>query len=311
MMTYIGNGYYCYTDSTAMLLASIGETIPSARIEVLTGVGIGAFWNEVDAMLWFCSLATTPDRGISKALAMLGFEYTERSRQASDPVPFDQLRADLAKSPVALGPIDMGYLRYNPSCGKLAGVDHYVLAYHMDAQEISLHDPIGFPHVVLPLEQLELAWKAEQIDYRRGAYRCWTFPKRVRQPSAEEIYNQAMQYFTACYRFKFDTSPLNAWPTGRDAILAGADCIRNGTLAPKSAGFLVRFMFQLSARRALDFAAFFTPYNARLAKLKGRQAELFGRCHSHAVYGKWAVVADTLQHLADHEEEFQSTLLAS
>jgi hypothetical protein len=310
MITYIGNGYYCYTDSTAMLLASIGEIIPSSRIEVLTGVGLWAFWNEADTMLWFCSLATTPDRGISKALAMLGFEYTERSSQASDPAPFDQLRADLAKTPVALGPIDMGYLRYNPNCENLSGVDHYVLAYHMDEQEIYLHDPIGFPHVALSLEQLELAWKAEQIDYRRGAYRYWTAPKRVRHPTAEEVYNQAVQYFTACYRFKFDTPPLSEWLCGRDAILAGADCIRNGILAPKSAGFLARFMFQLSARRALDFAAFFEPYNTKLAELKARQAELFGRCHSLAVYGKWTAVADTLQQLADDEEEFQGVLLA-
>lgn len=42
MIPYIGNALYCFADSTAMLLASIGENISSSRIEVLTGVGLGA-----------------------------------------------------------------------------------------------------------------------------------------------------------------------------------------------------------------------------------------------------------------------------
>jgi hypothetical protein len=239
MIAYIGNGYYCYTDSTAMLLASIGETIPSSKIEVLTGVGLGAFWIEEETLLELCSLSTAPDRGISKALEILGFEYTERSSQAAGPAPFDQLRADLAKSPVALGPIDMGYLSYNPNCGNLAGVDHYVLAYRMDEQKIHLHDPVGFPHVSLLLDQLELAWKAERIDYRRGHYRCWTSPKRIQHPTEEEIYNQAVQYFTSCYQFKFDTPPLSEWLRGREAIFACANCIRNEKLSQKSKGFLI------------------------------------------------------------------------
>ncbi|MEK6960815.1 MAG: hypothetical protein AABX47_06580, partial [Nanoarchaeota archaeon] len=43
---YIGNGAYCYANCIAMLLDSIGEDISPGTAEVLSGVGIGAFWDE-------------------------------------------------------------------------------------------------------------------------------------------------------------------------------------------------------------------------------------------------------------------------
>ncbi len=47
MISYIGNGDYCYANAAAMLLAANSENIAPSRIEVLGGVGLGAFWIEV------------------------------------------------------------------------------------------------------------------------------------------------------------------------------------------------------------------------------------------------------------------------
>ena len=310
MFLYIGNGPYCYANATAMLLATIGEHISPSRIEVLTGVGLGAFWLGDAKLIFFSNLGTAPDIGISKALKLLGFNYIEKSSQESEPAPFEELRSDLAESPAILGPLDMGYLSYNPNHEHLAGVDHFVLAYRMDEQEIHLHDPEGFPHVSLPLDQLKLAWKAERIPYHRGFYRYWTSPKRIHHPTEEEIYNGALQFFKSCYQGTDDFAARENWTIGREAILACAEHVRSGTLSPAEVGHMVHFAFKLGARRALDFAFFFEPHDDELATLKGRQAELFGRCHTLAVAKNWPSLANSLQQLADVEEQFRVTLFA-
>ena len=159
MIPYVGNAAYCYADSTAMLLAAAGEQVSNSTIEVLCGVGLGAMWSAPSETLFFGNLASPPDVGISRALALLGFRFTEHIGAADDPPPFEALRSALVQGPVVLGPVDMGYLRYNPSYPNLSGGDHFVLAYRMDEREIGLHDPGGFPYVTLPLDELALAWK--------------------------------------------------------------------------------------------------------------------------------------------------------
>lgn len=44
ILDYVGNGPYCYANSAAMLLESAGESIEPRLGEVLSGVGLGAFW---------------------------------------------------------------------------------------------------------------------------------------------------------------------------------------------------------------------------------------------------------------------------
>jgi len=305
MLRYVGNAPYCYADSTSMLLASIGEEVSSSRIEVLTGVGLGAFWIGEENLILFSN--TPPDVGVSQALTLLGFEYTEKSWPETAPAPLEELRADLAKSPAALGPLDMGYLAYLPF--DEPGADHYVLAYAMDEDQVYLHDPIGFPLVALPLDRLELVWKAERIGYRRGSYRYWTSPRRSHRPSEEEIYERALHFFHSGYGRADDLAARNHWSVGRDAILACANHVRTGDVSPGEAGHMQGFAFRLGARRALDFAAFFDVRDTGLAALKRQQATLFGRCHTLAVRKDWPALADALQELADVEREFRDALL--
>ena len=313
MIPYIGNGDYCYANATAMILAAHGENISPSRIEALCGVGLGAFWIDGADLIFFNSLATPPDRGISQALELLGFRFTEKWSQEATPPPFEALRADLVQNPAILGPLDAGFLCYDPLHSNFSGVDHYVLAYGMDDHEIYLHDPAGFPHVALSLQDLESAWKAERIDYRRGFYRYWTALQCREQPTEEEIYNRALQSFKAGYQTSehiatHETWAKN-WAIGRKAIFTCANYVRHGKVAPQLKAHLADFMLKLSARRALDFASFFSPCAPALAALKRRQAELFGRSHTLAVRESWASLADTLHRLADIEDEFRTALL--
>ncbi len=220
MHTYIGNGSYCYANSASMLVKTIGEDISPSLIEVLTGVGLGATWYEDEHTIFFSSVV--PDEGVSKALDLLGFTYVEKSADATGPAPVEELRNDLAKGPVLLGPLDMGYLTYNPNAQYLAGCDHFVLAYRMDDEQIYLHDPAGFPVVALQLDQLERAWKAERIFDRLFSYHYLTSPDRILRPTDQELFHKALRSFQEVYRSPEQGGGgggSNGKLTGRDAIL--------------------------------------------------------------------------------------------
>src|SRR5688572_1058337 len=174
--TYVGNGAYCYANTTSMLLTSIGEVVPPSLVEVLSGVGLGALWFVARGSIIFGNVV--PDTGVSKALDLLGFAYDERSSPDGAPLPLDELRAALEVGPVAIGPVDIGCLTYKPGARGPSGSDHFILLYAMDEAEVRLHDPAGFPHVSLPFDDLEQAWRAEKIGYRRGAFRRWYAPRR-------------------------------------------------------------------------------------------------------------------------------------
>ncbi len=282
-------------------------------LRALCGVGLGAFWIDETNLIFFNSLATPPDKGISQALELLGFRFTEKWSQEEASPPFEALRSDLVHSPAILGPLDVGFLYYDPLHSNFSGVDHFVLAYGMGDSEIYLHDPAGFPHVALSLDHLELAWRAEHIDYHRGFYRYWTALQRFEQPTEEDIFNHALQSFKVGYqiseRIVTHEPWAKNWAIGREAILKCVNQARHGHVTPELMAHLTHFMLKLSARRALDFAAFFNLYAPALAVLKCKQAELFGKSHTLAVQESWSSFAETLQELANLEEEFRTVLL--
>jgi hypothetical protein len=288
-----------------MLLSAIGEDISPAFIEAVTGFALGASLERND-MLFFDNCLSSPEKGVSIAFKTLGFEVIEKASKADERVPMDELRRDLARSPVLLGPLDMGYLTYLPNHRVLGGCDHYVLALEMDETDLLLHDPAGYPFVRLSLEQLEPAWRAERIAWSCGTYRCWTSPRRTSNPGADDIYREAVRLFKSGYMEQLKADGHR----GKRAILFKADQIRNGTISDGEKGHLLHFAFSLGARRALDFANFFHGRDDRLAKLKEKQARLFGQCHTLAVLDDWMRVADTLEQLAHNEQEIETAILA-
>ena len=306
---YIGNGPYCYANSVAMLLDSIGESISPAKVEVLSGVGIGACLLTKDKLLFFNTYAGAPDTGISRALEILGFNYEEKSSERSDFNPFDQLRKNLNESPVVLGPLDMGYLKYNPRSESLYGVDHFVLVYGIDNNNAYFHDPAGFPCVSIPIKDLAEAWKAENIGYRRNYYRYWTKPARVKQPKGKEIYDQAIQFFRSLYQESHDIAVKEKRVIDNDAIMTIIERLKNGNISSIEKDHLTHFALPLGAKRALDFASFFSPHNAVLTDLKQKQAQLFGRCHALVMNNDWKESSKSLEEFATVEKEFRNRLM--
>jgi hypothetical protein len=203
----------------------------------------------------------------------------------------------------------MGELTYRPGERGATGADHFILAYAMDDREVYLHDPDRYPHVSLPLEHLERAWRAELIGYRREPYSLWAAPRREHSPSEDELYEHAVEGFRKVYREAEDAAPARGRLVGSNAIRHLAGHVRSADLSPGDIGHMTAFLFQLAARRALDYAAFFAGRDDVLGALKRRQAEVFGRCHTLAVRADWGALADALQRLTGLEDEFRARLL--
>lgn len=298
--TFHDGYWYCYANSTAMLLDGIGETVSPRLIEVLSGVGLGAFQTD-SGLPFFSGLAGLPDRGISAALDLLGFAWEEQAaaQPVSDPLPM--LRQLLQRGPVLIGPLDMQHLTYNPLRPSFPGVDHFVLALGASGESIRLHDPAGFAHALIGSAELAAAWNAQAIAYRRGHCRYWTRPRREREVDDIDLHRQAMARFRALHaeaKALAGGDPIDGALIRRWATLAKDDSFDAAQL-----GHLTRFALPLGVKRALDFAAFFDGRESELAALKRRQAVAFGACHSHVMALDAAAAGACLLELADIEDE--------
>lgn len=308
---YIGNGAYCYANSTSMLLSGIGENVSPSLIEVLTGVGLGATLMKNKNLLYFNNQFLLPDLGLTKALDLLGFKYRTKVFDKPEDFPLDELRNDLKTSSAVIGPLDMSLLIYNPDHKNLKGADHFVLAYGIDEKFLYLHDPTGFPHVFIPLGRLKESWQAKGVSYKKGYYRYTFAPKRVESPSAKEMYRKALDFFKVLYRGGEVETDRSKFSIGREAINEFSKYIQDKGLNEKERGHLVYFALPLGAKRATDYSKFFEPFNKELSQLKYKQSQVFGFSHTYAAYEDWNSLVRTFKNLGEIEEQFKETLLSS
>ncbi len=309
MFAYVGNSAYCYANSTSMLLDSIGEQVSPSLIEVLTGVGLGAVWFKEDNMIFFSN--GIPHLGVSKALDILGFIYSECS--GVDQIGMiDQISAELREHPILMGPLDMGFLSYMPNHNYLHGCDHYVLALLLEDGGVRLHDPAGYPFATLPVSNLIQASKTNRLQYRFYPrdlfYHYWTAPKRLRQRTSDEIYREAVLYFREVYLDADRIALEQGWKTGADAFIALQRHFEGEKIDPVLQGHLTHFAFQVGARRALNYSEFFQPENPKLSELKLMQSEMFGNCHSLAVREDWHALGEAVRSLGEFELQFREYL---
>jgi hypothetical protein len=302
-ITFHDGYWYCYANSAAMLLSSIGEEVSPHLIEALTGVGLGAIVHEEAPHLpFFSGRAGLPDKGVTQALTLLGFSFEEQVVEDRAAAPFDWLEEALRRSPVVIGPLDMQFLSYNPSRPRKPGVDHYLLVCRLDGDRVFVFDPAGYAEVFLSRAELADAWRAEAIGYKRGYFRSWSHPKRVSNPTPEEIRTEGVAAFKRLYVEAEQLAAERTQPAGDAAIRWLADTIRRGELSPEQSGHLRYFALPLGVKRAWDFARFFELAHPELRWLKQEQAALFGLAHTNLVRDDNAATADHLMRLADIEE---------
>ena len=284
MISYVGNGPYCYANSAAMLLESAGESVEPRVIEVLSGVGLGAFWVADSQTLFLSGLASAPDVGLSRSFGSLGFTVEEEAESDGVAIPIDALELQLGNGPVLLGPLDMGELSYRPNAsGALIGADHFVLALHVEDGAVVVHDPAGYP---------------AHAPRRRGAR-----PRLAGRPALSigeghtvggtplpawnglgqvQIAEAAIESFSRAYR----ESRAMCEPgtvVGPEAIEALVATIKSRELRDPGLEHLRRFALPLGVRRALDYSWYLSDINPKLADLKSRASLASCPCSRRSV----------------------------
>lgn len=301
------DGYwYCYANSTAMLLSSIGENISPHLIEAITGVGIGVMYSSGSGLTFISGATGEPDIGISKALTILGFSFDEYG-DFSEP-PFEQLETVLAGSPVIVGPLDMHFLSYNPDRPTVEGVDHYVLVYKYENGRIYLNDPAGYANVFIDKEQFTKAWKAEKIDYKRGSFRFWTNPKRTSTPNREEIVEETLTWYKQLYK-SAELKAMSGKIINKAAFLKLLEDYEHDMLKEYQISFLTGFTLPLGVKRAIDIGSFLQAFHKEISELFYKKAEFLGKAQSFLMYKERTEFVSTNKSLADLEEEIKRSII--
>lgn len=204
MQMYFGDVSLCYSYSLAMALDAYGYDFKAEFLEAIMVMGNGASIIKEDdqhPLVFFDN--GMPDLSISHSLKILGFDYEDFYLKDGAEVNLEEIKRKLetflSNGPVVLGPLDMGHLTYNPNHTILYGVDHFVTVYGSDDQYLYLHDPAGFACMKIAFNDIIEAWKAEAIDYKRGAYSMWGNFKRLKTPSQTEIYRETARIMKTRY----------------------------------------------------------------------------------------------------------------
>jgi hypothetical protein len=234
--------------------------------------------------------------GLKNAFKILGFEVNVSCYETDQNSPLGFVWEVLKRSSALLSPLDMGYLDYNPMHSSLYGVDHYFFIVGSQRHnQFIVHDPEGFPNVIIQKQSLEKAWNADSNPYRKRPFQFFSNPKRVTTPSRKKIFLDSRKYFKRTY---LDSEKIGA----QDGILTDDEAIEllirgvKEEILPRSErDGMTKFLLQVSARRASDFSYFFRKNgHAKLKQLKQKQAIEFGAYHTFCVKKDWGLL---LMHL--------------
>ena len=273
MQMYFGDVSLCYSYSLAMALDAYGYDLKTDFLEAIMVMGNGASIvkeDEQHPLVFFDN--GMPDLSISHSLKILGFDFEDFYLKDEAEVDLEEVKGKLetflSNGPVVLGPLDMGHLTYNPNHTILYGVDHFVTVYDIDDQYLYLHDPAGFVCMKVAFNDILEAWKAEAIDYKRGAYSMWGNFKKVKSPSQTEIYQETARIMK------------NRYLNDQNGVLEYyAKAVAENGLNTEQKQLHQYFSFKLAAVRNLYLSKFLKDHNTEGARLKEGLATLFSQAH--------------------------------
>ena len=299
MQMYSGDVSLCYSYSLAMALDAYGYDYKAEFLEAIMAMGNGASIVKEDdqhPLVFFDN--GMPDLSISHSLKILGFDYEDFYLKGGAEVDLEEIKRKLEtflfNGPVVLGPLDMGHLTYNPNHTILYGVDHFVTVYDIDDQYLYLHDPAGFACMKVAFSDIIEAWKAEAIDYKRGAYSMWGNFKKVKSPSQTEIYQETARLIRARYL------------DGQSNVLTFyAKAVAEHGLNTEQKQLHQYFSFKLAAVRNLYLSKFLKDYDPEGARLKEELATLFGKAHLSCLKEDYQELAHLLYQIAEVDGRFK------
>ena len=299
MQMYFGDVSLCYSYSLAMALDGYGYDFKADFLEAIMVMGNGASIVKEDdqhPLVFFDN--GMPDLSISHSLKILGFDYEDFYLKNGAEVDLEEIKRKLEtflfNGPVVLGPLDMGHLTYNPNHTILYGVDHFVTVYDIDDRYLYLHDPDGFACMKVAFNDILEAWKAEAIDYKRGAYSMWGNFKRLKTPSQTEIYQETAKIIKSRY--------LN----GQNGVLkCYAKAVAENGLNTEQKQLHQYFSFKLAAVRSLYLSKFLKDHDPEGARLKEELASLFGQAHLSCLKEDYQELSNLLYQIAEVDGLFK------
>lgn len=299
MQMYFGDVSLCYSYSLAMALDAYGYDFKAEFLEAIMVMGNGASIvkeDEQHPLVFFDN--GMPDLSISHSLKILGFDYEDFYLKNGAEVDLEEIKRKLetflSNGPVVLGPLDMGHLSYNPNHTILYGVDHFVTVYDIDGQYLYLHDPAGFACMKVAFNDILEAWKAEGIDYKRGAYSMWGNFKKVKSPSQTEIYQETARIMK------------NRYLNGQSGVLeCYAKAVAENGLNTEQKQLHQYFSFKLAAVRSLYLSKFLKDHDPEGARLKEELASLFGQAHLSCLKEDYQELSNLLYQIAEVDGLFK------
>ena len=298
---YTGNSHYCYSNSLHMCLKQAGMVnLPDAGLlECMTGMPFGALFLRFETPLFFSSHADlNPHSGLSRALNILGWTCTAWEGDDAES-SLEALKENLKKGPVLLGPLDLGFLPYDPNHKLKRGGDHFIVVLKLDDDKVQVHDPQFYPFAVLPVDDLMRAWNATELGYATCTYTLRGDFLEERQVSTDDMLEDTL---------KNARKLIHAAPSGpvfyggSKAFRLDAEVIRDRP--PQAfAGMLVYFVLPIGARRCLDAADFMkSTGQTEGAEWMVKKAESYGLAQYYATQEDWKRTEGLFEQLAEIED---------
>lgn len=313
LIPYNGNSDYCYPNSLRMSLQAAGmdpRELPDVGfLECLTTLPFGKMYLRLEdgPIAFFSSFEVNPDEGLTLALNALGWTCQEQRGQEPGEA-LASLREAVREAPALIGPVDLGYLSYNPFHQGLAGGDHFVVALAMEDETILLHDPWKFPCASLPISEFLQAWQAERVGYLQAPYTFRANFRQVEQVSRQETIARTLSTVQA--NLKIERNGPVFYSNAHALRMLAADLRAPGPPASITEP-LTTFVLPLGARRGLDAAAFLREASLpEAARCMEQQALLCGQAQYPAARQRYAEVAELVDHLVDVEQQTMERLLS-
>jgi hypothetical protein len=302
ILTYSGNSSYCYSNSLRMCFEHAGlKDLPSVSfIECLTGMPFGATFLKLDTPLFFPSpAATDPNTALNRALETMGWTCELWQGDGADEAEA-ALRHALRYGPVLLGPLDMGFLSYDPRHRHKRGGDHFVVVLSVEGDMVELHDPQLYPYAVLTMPELMEAWHARHLGYVKSSYTLRYGFHQQAEVSRQRLLERTLEV-ARDLQTKHPEGPVAYG--GKQAFALAAEELRQAPEA-EFTELLVNFTLPLGARRCLDGAAFLVEAgDSTAAGHLAEKAKHFGRAQYYAATQGWGEAADLLDELGEIEDQ--------
>ena len=293
---YVGSGPYCYANSIAMMLGE--RAPPPSIIEFATSSPFGMQIIGSD-LAFFDPYGWDFNLTVDDTLRALGWQSTLIAGKDSDDA-LARLTEQLRKGPVFVGPIDLGCMKHQPKYKGPVGADHFVVVLDIDESkdQVQLHDPDGYPFVMLPTRDLLEGWKCELIPFGKP-YTMRTDFRQIETISEEDAIRRSIPNARRWLSMEGNHDmPPGSLGNGKAAERL-ADMMEGG-FSPNLREMFTIFVIRCGARRLIDAATclFRIGYDDA-ARIMAKQARLVGSLqYNLKVKDQDAAAAATMRELA-------------